>query len=92
MVVYFYYHTMFISSHGPCNGVILEFCSGVLSQHLPFFLQVWSIVSKGENKNKKIINQGANLTIFRKGKPRNVFLLFYRILCKILGVKIHMMS
>ena len=68
MVVYFYYHTMFISSHGPCNGVILEFCSGVLSQHLPFFLQVWSIVSKGENKNEKIINQGANLTIFRKRK------------------------
>ena len=68
MVIYFYYHMMFISSHGPCNGVILEFCSGVLSQHLLFFLQVWYIVSEGKNKNEKIINRGDNLTIFRKRK------------------------
>ena len=59
---------MFISSHGLCNGVILEFCSGVLSQHFLFFLQVWYIVSEGENKNEKIINRGDNLTIFRKRK------------------------
>ena len=59
---------MFISFHGLCNGVILEFCSGVLSQHFLFFLQVWYIVSEGENKNEKIINRGDNLTIFRKRK------------------------
>ena len=46
----------------------LEFCSGVLSQHLLFFIQVWYIVSEGENKNEKIINHGDNLTIFRKRK------------------------